>query len=774
MNEETFTTLKAGDIAAVALYFILVLGVGFVSLFRTNRGTIHGYFLAGRLMTWLPVGASLFASNIGSEHFIGLAGSGAISGIAVGAFEINACILIQFLGWVFLPVFIASEVNTLPEYMNRRFGGRRIRTYLASLSMMLYIFTKVSVNLYAGAIFIEQSLRWNLYAAILFILFMTCLCTVTGGLVAVIYTDTLQTVVMLVGSIMLTVVAFNKVGGYNGLRQRYSLAIPYSTYSFIDFIRNNSFISNVTIPSNWSYHQNPAKELSNIRSFLSQYTTPQSYISNTTKFNDSFILQAKYALCGLPDSKAWQMLRSPMDHNMPWPGFILGQTMASIWYWCADQMMVQRALAAKNLSHAQGGTLFAGYLKMLPLFIIIFPGMISRILYPDKIACATPEACKKICGNPTGCSNLAYPTLVLNILPVGAKGLMLAVMLSALMSDLTSIFNSASTLFTIDIWKIIRPMSTVKELLIVGRLFVILMTVIGIIWIPVIQIMQGGQLYIYIQSIAAYLSPPIACVYILAVLWPRCNEKGAFWSLMVGMVVGVIRMILDFVYKEPYCGQVDNRPIILSRLHYMYFAILLFWLTALVCIVVSYMTSPLPAKYMVRTTYWTRFSKDPRIDDDSTPVQTNDIVENSDLKPDIKLSTLSDVSKQTNGQTNIESDKNNLNGNVTNDSMKSPIKNNRAADLPLAEVGSKKGILDFDDQENVNLKDETRTKSAWNWFLGYSASEEQSEADKIIYVQHLAHVTSLYQGPKSKIVLNFNLIFIITVALFMYIYFTIH
>jgi solute carrier family 5 (sodium/myo-inositol cotransporter), member 3 len=366
-------------------------------MYKHNRSNVQGYFLAGRSMIWLFVGSSLFASNIGSEHFIGLAGSGAASGYSVGAFELNAMIVIQLLGWVFLPVFISSAVSTLPEYMNKRFGGKRIRVYLSVLSLVLYIFTKISVNLYSGALFIKLALNWNLYYSVFFILGITAFCTIGGGLAAVIYTDTLQAGIMIIGGIILMIASFNKIGGFSGLYEQYLQAIPEYT------LNANS--------------------------------------------NDS------YAKCGIPNENAFTMLRGITDPDMPWLGFLLGQTPASIWYWCSDQMMVQRTLAAKNLSHAQGGTLFAGYIKILPFFMMVIPGMISRILFKEQIACADPQTCYEVCESRAGCSNLAYPLLIINLMPSGLRGIMLAVMLAALMSDLTSIFNSASTLFTIDIYQ---------------------------------------------------------------------------------------------------------------------------------------------------------------------------------------------------------------------------------------------------------------------------------------------------------------------------------
>lgn len=204
------------DIAVVALYFILVLAIGLLVMWKANRSTVNGYFLAGRSMNWAAVGASLFVSNIGSEHFIGLAGLGAASGLSGAAWELNALLLLQLLGWVFIPVYIQSGVYTMPEYLAKRYGGRRLQVYFAVLSLTLYIFTKISVDLYAGALFIQESLGWDLYLSIIFLIAMTALLTVTGGLVTVIYTDTLQAFLMISGALCLACISFSKVGGIQG------------------------------------------------------------------------------------------------------------------------------------------------------------------------------------------------------------------------------------------------------------------------------------------------------------------------------------------------------------------------------------------------------------------------------------------------------------------------------------------------------------------------------------------------------------------------------
>ncbi|KAM6424187.1 sodium/myo-inositol cotransporter 2 isoform 1-T2 [Liasis olivaceus] len=537
-------TLEAVDIVVLVLYFVFVLAVGLWSMWKTKRSTVKGYFLAGGEMVWWPVGASLFASNVGSGHFIGLAGSGAASGIAATAYEWNGMLCVLVLAWLFLPIYIAAGVTTMPEYLQRRFGGKRIQIFLAILYLFIYIFTKISVDMYAGALFIQQALHWDLYIAVIGLLIITAVYTVAGGLAAVIYTDTLQTVIMLAGALTLMGFSFAKVGGLEDLKNRYFKAIA------------------------------------------------SGHNGNTS--------------CGLPREDAFHIFRDPVTSDFPWPGILVGMTIPSLWYWCTDQVIVQRSLAAKSLSHAKGGALLASYLKILPLFMMVLPGMISRILFPDLVACADPESCKGICGNPSGCSDIAYPKLVIELLPLGLRGLMMSVMIAALMSSLTSIFNSASTIFTMDLWRHLRPLSSEWELMIVGRVFVLLLVVISILWIPLVQASQGGQLFIYIQTISSYLQPPVAVVFILGCFWRRTNEKGAFCGLLVGMVMGLIRMVLDFVYLQPGCGEPDNRPAVVKYVHYLYFSMILGVVTLIVVMAVSLLTEPPPEEMVSRLTWFTR------------------------------------------------------------------------------------------------------------------------------------------------------------------------
>uniref|UniRef100_F6X281 Sodium/mannose cotransporter SLC5A10 n=1 Tax=Callithrix jacchus TaxID=9483 RepID=F6X281_CALJA len=499
--------LSVADIVVITVYFALNVAVGIWSSCRASRNTVKGYFLAGRDMTWWPIGASLFASSEGSGLFIGLAGSGAAGGVAVAGFEWNATYVLLALAWVFVPIYISSEIVTLPEYIQKRYGGQRIRVYLSILSLLMSVFTKISLDLYAGALFVHICLGWNFYLSTVLTLAITALYTIAGGLAAVIYTDALQTLIMLVGAIILTVKAFDQIGGYGELEAAYAQAIPSRT------------------------------------------------IANTT--------------CHLPRADAMHMFRDPHTGDLPWTGMTFGLTIMATWYWCTDQVIVQRSLSARDLNHAKAGSILASYLKMLPMGLIIMPGMISRALFP------------------------------------GLRGLMIAVMLAALVSSLTSIFNSSSTLFTMDIWRRLRPCSGERELLLVGRLVIVALIGVSVAWIPVLQGSNSGQLFIYMQSVTSSLAPPLTAVFVLGIFWRRANEQGAFWGLIAGLVVGATRLVLEFLNPAPPCGEPDTRPAILGSMHYLHFAVALFTLSGVVVVVGSLLTPPPQGGQIENLTWWT-------------------------------------------------------------------------------------------------------------------------------------------------------------------------
>ncbi|XP_033120745.1 sodium/myo-inositol cotransporter 2-like [Anneissia japonica] len=649
-------------------YFILIglmilMMCGFLqSLFHSTRATTKDYFLAGKSMFWLPVGASLFASNIGSEHFIGLAGSGAASGIAVAAFELNALFLLQCLGWIFLPVYLAAGVYTMPEYLRRRYGSNRIQMYVAVLSLLWYILTKISVDLYSGALFIKVAFGWNIYASVGILLLVISIFTVAGGLAAVIYTDTLQAFIMVIGAIVLAVISFNEIGGYKNLEPRYARAVP----------------------------------------------------NETLYGNDT---------CGLPRDDYFHIFRDPWNSDMPWLGFFIGSLPASLQYWAMDQVIVQRALSAKNLSNAQGGTLFAGYLKILPMFIIVMPGMISRILFPDIVACVDPDVCYEVCQSTVSCSNIAYPTMVVKLLPSGLTGLMLAVMLSALVSSLTSIFNCSSTILTLDIWQKFRPNSTQKEKVLIGRISVVVMVGISILLIPVVASSSNGELFYYIQKISIYIQPPLTVIFCLGIFWERASETGAFYALIASNTISVIRVVLELVYPEPACGEPDTRPEIVE-IHYFYIGAIVLVVALLVQVGLSFFTTPMNKDKLHRLTWWTRY-------DDPSRSDISPLMDNQDTE--IVSYGLSIISS-------TESEE---------------ISTQMTPELVIADP------TDMTTEETAK----TNILRFVKWFCGITDEVEVEEPNKETATDFLD------QDPRHKLILNSVLVVLLAVGIFLYAYY---
>ncbi|XP_007572289.1 sodium/myo-inositol cotransporter [Poecilia formosa] len=720
----TNATMEAADIVVIVIYFIVVLGIGFVAMRKSNQGTVSGYFLAGRSMNWFAVGASLFVSNIGTEHFIGLAGSGAASGFSVAAWEFNALLLLQLLGWVFIPVYIHCQVYTMPEYLSKRFGGKRLKVYFAVLTLVLYIFTKLSVDLYSGALFIQESLGWNLYVSIIVLIVMTAALTVTGGLVAVIYTDTVQAILMIAGALCLTGIGFAKVGGLEGLKEKYMQASPNITAILLSS-------PNLTYSESCQHHLHPKPN-------------------------------------------ALKILRGPKDPDLPWPGFLLGQTPASIWYWCADQVIVQRVLATKNIVHAKGSTIMAGFLKTLPMFIMVMPGMISRVLFTDQLACISPEHCMQVCGSAAGCSNVAYPRLVMSVMPVGLRGLMMAAMIAALMSDLDSIFNSASTIFTLDVYKMLRKDVSSKELVITGRLFVVAMVALSIAWVPVVIEMQGGQMFYYIQEVSDYLTPPVAALFLLGVLWQRCNETGAFWGGVVGSALGALRLILAVVYKEPYCDQPDERPSFIKQIHFMYVAAILFWVSAITTVIVSLCTPP-PEKQLIRTTtLWglrqrMKFNTLATDQGEENLNKTNATENGGGGVGEEMLHTDQKNLRSTDGRyENTQS----TNGNII--PARSSLQNGSydVIDEPMQEgEGDGREVKDVEEGKEFQLGEGGDSVKVCGGICG---PRKKSSQTRVITAQEQERIVNklLYEPPRTRIILNAALVLICVIGIFLYLYFS--
>lgn len=508
----THRTLTNVDLIIIGIYFLIVFAIGFY--FSRKERNSSEYFLAGRNIGWFAIGASLFVSNISTEHFIGLAGSGATSGLAVGHFEWLACLILLILGWVFVPFYLRSNVFTMPEFLERRFN-RQAAVYLASVSIIAYILTKISVHLWAAAIVLERVVGWSPMKAALILVVVTGIYTIAGGLSAVIYTEVVQTLVLLTGAIALTVIGLHEVGGFAGLRA----AVPASYF---------------------------------------------------------------------------HMIKPMSDPEFPWTGIFLGAPILGIWYWCTDQVIVQRVLSAKDEGHAKAGTIFAGFLKILPVFLLVIPGLIAFALYRNMFHTNAAGAVTN--------GDIAFPMLIINLLPKGLVGLMIAALLAALMGGMASVFNSASTLATLDFYKKLRPQSSEAQLVLFGRVATGVMVLLGLAWVPFIHLISS-QLYIYLQSVQAYISPPIAVCFILGILWPRMNGAGAISSLLTGFVLGSIRFVAEiFAAKGTEFTGAMNWIVTMNFLHY---AIFMFVVCAGVLIVISMMTKAPDRKKLAGLTFAT-------------------------------------------------------------------------------------------------------------------------------------------------------------------------
>jgi len=500
----THRTLAPVDLVIIGIYFLVVFAIGFY--FARKERTSTDYFLASRNIGWFAIGASLFVSNISTEHFIGLAGSGATSGLAVGHFEWLACMILLILGWVFVPFYLRSNVFTMPEFLERRFN-RNCAVYLASISIIAYVFTKISVHLYAAAVVLERVVGWSPLTAAVVLVVATGIYTIAGGLAAVIYTDLVQTLILIAGAVILTFVGLDRVGGFAGLR--------------------------AAVPTNY-----------------------------------------------------FHMIKPMTDSEFPWTGIFFGAPILGIWYWCTDQVIVQRVLSARDEGHAKAGTIFAGFLKILPVFMLVLPGLIAFALYRDMF---------KIGANGQVLNgDIAYPTLVINLLPTGLVGLMIAALLAALMGAMSSVFNSASTLVTLDFYKKIKPQATERQLVGFGRVMTGVMVLLGLAWVPFIHLISS-QLYIYLQSVQAYISPPIASCFILGILWTRLNGAGALSSLLTGFVMGTVRFVFEI--SDRAAGGRYTSPAIrwVVDMNFLHYAIFMFVVCSLVLIVVSLMT-PAPER----------------------------------------------------------------------------------------------------------------------------------------------------------------------------------
>lgn len=524
-------------------YFAVLFGIAWWVILK-SKDTADDYFLAGRNLGWFIVGASIFASNIGSEHLVGLAGSGTTDGVAMAHYELHAwCLLV--LGWVFIPFYARSQVYTMPEFLEKRFNATS-RWILSIISLFAYVLTKIAVGIFAGGIVFrtllpEVSLDLgfvvmdSFWIGSILVILLTGAYTVLGGLRAVAYTEALQTIVLILGSVLVTGFGLYALGGWSELR-----AICGS-----DMFNLWKPLVPAGMEGTWS----PVKEADRI---------------------------------------AWYF-----NGNFPWLGMLFCAPIIGLWYWCTDQYIVQRALGAPNEQQARRGSIFAAFLKLLPVFIFIIPGMICFALAESGKVEALRAALYTDGALDAAKSQAAFPLLVQHVLPAGVRGIVVAGLLAALMSSLAGVFNASSTLFTMDFYSKIKPKATQHELVWMGRAATIAMIVVGLIWVPVIQGAQG--LYQYLQGVQGYLAPPIFVVFFLGVFMKRVNSTGCLAALLIGFALGVFRLAVDTpvslgVAGYEYGYTEGSLLWIVNNIYFQYYSLLIFLVCVATMIVFSYMT----------------------------------------------------------------------------------------------------------------------------------------------------------------------------------------
>ena len=499
------------DLTIVLLYFAIVLWIAW--WVSKGGGRIKGekdsanYFLAGKSAGWFVIGASLFASNIGSEIIIGVSGAGARAEMPQANFEILASLVLLLLGWLFVPFYLRSGVYTMPEFLEIRYS-RACRNYLSVVSVLAYVITKISLIIFAGALVFE-TMGISFWTGAFITILATGFYTVLGGLRAVIYTDMLQTFILLAGTGAVTYFGLHQLGGWDAMLETIADASVQPGQPAVD--------------------------------------------------------------------RFFNLWRPATDTSYPWTGMLFGAPILGVWYWCTDQFIVQRTLSAKDLSNARRGTLFAGFLKLLPVFLFFLPGVIAYALAQKGMLHFSLD-------NP----DHALPAMIHEFLPVGIKGLAISGLLAALMSSLSSAFNSSSTLITFDFYKQFKPNASEKELVWVGQIATLVLVVVSFLWIPFMQTLMSGGLFHYLQSVQAYISPPIAAVFLFGLFFRWINAKGAIVSLWAGFALGMLRLITEYLVKEGLVT-VDANSLLgmLLDINFLHYAILLFACSTLLLFVFS-------------------------------------------------------------------------------------------------------------------------------------------------------------------------------------------
>ncbi|HJO29984.1 MAG TPA: sodium:solute symporter [Acidobacteriota bacterium] len=534
------------DWAVIAAYFGALAWLSW-SVIRKNEDTATDYFLAGRNLSWWIVGSSIFASNIGSEHLVGLAGSGATDGVAMAHYELHAwCLLV--LGWVLVPFYMRSKVFTMPEFLERRFSPMN-RWVLSIISLVAYVLTKIAVAIFAAGIVFSVLLPDirigpldSFWIGSILMIVLTGLYTILGGLRAVAYTEALQTLVLVTGSVLVTFFGLRALGGWGELR----LIVDPEMFN----------LWKPLVPEGVTGTWAPVRELNAVGDVVRE---------------------------------AWYF-----NTNYPWLPMLFCAPIIGLWYWCTDQYIVQRALGAPSEREARRGAIFAAVLKLLPVFIFIIPGLICFALASSG---RVPEI-QQVLLDANGETirdeaQKAFPLLVATVLPAGVRGLVVAGLLAALMSSLAGVFNASATLFTMDFYSKLHPDVSQHRLVWIGRVATSVMVLIGLAWIPVIQ--GGRGLYDYLQGVQAYLGAPIAVVFFFGVFFKRLNAQGALATLITGFLLGIFRLAVDTPVKLGLDGYENGYVYgsflwVVNNMFFQYYSLLIFCVSVTVMVGVSYAT----------------------------------------------------------------------------------------------------------------------------------------------------------------------------------------
>jgi SSS family solute:Na+ symporter len=550
VSAATGPTLTSLDWLAIAFYFGILLCVAWWVV-RRAKDTAADYFLAGRNLGWWVIGASIFASNIGSEHIVGLAGSGAKDGVAMAHYELHAwCLLV--LAWVFVPFYARSLVFTMPEFLERRFSTSS-RYVLSIVSLITFIVSKIAVGIFAGGVVFSTLLPEihltlggieinSFWIGSVAVIALTGLYTALGGMRAVAYNDAVQVVVLIFGSALLTFYGLHKLGGWTELRH----------ICGSDMFNLWKPLTPPGVESTWA----PVMER-----------------------NDS----------GQLVKQAWYF-----NQRYPWLGMAICAPVIGLWYWCTDQYIVQRALGAPNETTARRGCIFASFLKLFPVYLFIIPGLICFALVKSG---KVPELAANFD------AQKAFPLMVKHLLPPGLRGIVVAGLLSALMGSLAGVFNACSTLFTVDLYEKWKPKATQHELVRMGRIATIVMVIIAMLWIPVVQ--GAHSLYDYLQQVQGYLAPPIFVVFFFGVFWKRLNAKGCLYAMVAGFMLGLFRMLVDTPVTMKLKGFENGYTQgtflwIVNNINFQYFSIIITLFSALVMVAVSYAT-PAPQYAQIKS-----------------------------------------------------------------------------------------------------------------------------------------------------------------------------